>query len=368
MWVGLAWSCMGGQAATRDWGVERLGPGNLVVAVAGVLLATFGSWHVLEHGVGSGIIEATWTVFITVMLPLLSAGSVLVFYRWTETRDYVVARWVLGCIAALTLLAVWASFDSLVAGDYALASPTLILGANLGILFGAVAGINRARARRNAELVRRERAQREGLVTLNHLLRHHVLNGMTIIDGYADELRHEGASEEYVGVIEHQSERVVTLVENVQTLVDSVSGTTDTTAVDLTATVEHAVADIRETYPGATVDVDLEPAAVRANQYVRSVVDNLLANAVEHHDGDPRVEVTLQAGDPVVLRVADDGPGVPDPIRDSFERADGVATGLSGDGMGLYLVDTLVSSYGGTASIDPRDPRGTVVTVELPRA
>lgn len=356
------------QVTGRGWDTGRPGVGNLVVTFMGLLLATIGGWHVLEAGAGGTLVEAGWTVFINVLLPLLAAGFVLYFSLWTDGKDLVVARWVVGGIVALTILGAWASYDELLVGDLAAARSTFVLAGNLGILFGAVAGINRARARRNAELAERERAQREGLVTLNHLLRHHVLNGMTIIDGYADELRQDGASEEHVDVIERQSDRVVTLVENVQTLVESVSGTTDTTAVDLTATVEHAVADVRETHPEATVDVALEPAAVRANQYVRAVVDNLLANAVEHHDGDPRVEVTLEAGDPVVLRVVDDGPGVPEPIRKSFEGDEGVATGISGDGMGLYLVDTLVSGYGGTVSIAERDPRGTVVTVELPLA
>lgn len=359
---------MGSQATGSGWEMRRPGLGNLVVTLIGVLLAALGSWHVLESGVGGAHVEAAWTVFINVLLPLLAVGFVLYFDPWTEGIDLVVARWVVGGIVALTLLGAWASYESLLAGDLLAARPTFLLAGNLGILFGAVAGINRARARRNAALARRERAQREGLVTLNHLLRHHVLNGMTIIDGYADELRQEGASEDHVDVIERQSDRVVTLVENVQTLVQSVSGTTDVTPIDLAANVERTVADARETYPAATIDVDLEPATVSANEYVRAVVDNLLANAIEHHDGDPHVEVTLDAGDPVVLRVADDGPGVSEAIRDSFVGTDGVATGISGDGMGLYLVDTLVSGYGGSVTIESREPRGTVVTVELPRA
>lgn len=359
---------MTSQATGRSWVSGRPEVGHLVVILVGGLFAALGSWHVLATGTGATAVAAGWAVFINVLLPVLAVGFVLYLDPWTEAMDLVVARWVLGGIAALTLLGAWASYDVLLAGEFVAARGTFVLAGNLGILFGAVAGINRARARRNAELARRERAQREGLVTLNHLLRHHVLNGMTIIDGYADELRREGASADHVDVIERQSDRVVTLVENVQTLVESVSGTTDVAPVDLAVTVERAVVDARETYPTASIEADLEAATVPANQYVRAVVDNLLANAVEHHDGTPRVEVTLTAGDPVVLRVADDGPGVPDPIKASFSGREGVATGISGEGMGLYLVDTLVGGYGGTVSVEDRDPRGTVVTVELPHA
>lgn len=370
MFVEHGVAAMGPLGGGGEPGADRLVAGNLAVAAVGVALAAVGAWHVRESGVGSGPVAAGWSVFVNVLLPLLAVGFVLYFYRWTEAMDLVVARWVVGCTVALTVLGAWASFDSLIAGEFARSRPNLVLGANLGALFGAVAGINRARARRNAALVARERAQRQGLVALNHLLRHHVRNGMTIVDGYADELRREGATEEHVAIIEGQSERVVTLVENVQTLVESVSGTTDVEPVDLRRAVARSVADARERYPAATIDADAEPATVRGNEYVGAVLDNLIANAVEHHDGDAHVEVSLEAGDPTVLRVADDGPGVPDAIRRSFDGdGDGdVVTGISGDGIGLYLVATIVRGYGGSVDIQSRDPRGTIVTVELPLA
>lgn len=342
--------------------------GSWVVVAIGLCLSLFGGWHVFTSGVPGGVLESGSTLFINVGLPVVAVGVMLYAARKAPTREWTVARWMFGGILALGALAAWASADSLLAGEFMAARETLLLGANLGILFGVVTGVNRARAKQNAELAERERAQREGMAFLNHLLRHHVLNGMTIINGYTDELREEDVSPEHIEVIERQSDRIVTLVENVQTLVQSLSGEPEAKPVDIADVADRAVADARETYPNATVELEADSATVRADDFLRSVLDNLIANAVEHHDGEPSVNVTVEAGDPTVLQVEDDGPGIPDEVRQSFTEKDDMATGVAGDGLGLYLVHTLVTNYGGEVRIADNDPRGTVVTVELPRA
>ncbi|KKF39282.1 hypothetical protein FK85_29785 [Halorubrum saccharovorum] len=78
-------------------------------------------------------------------------------------------------------------------------------------------------------------------------------------------------------------------------------------------------------HPGVTVDADIaEAAPVRANEGLRSAVDNLVENAIEHAGP----EVTVRDGDErVTLTVADDGPGIPPERRDSLLDEGGV-TGL----------------------------------------
>lgn len=354
-------------------GLGRIGGlrgGSWAVAAVGIGLAALGGWHFSTSGAAAatGAVDMGWSLFINVGLPLGIAIAAVALVRRTGSQDRVVLRWVVGGVLALVGLAAWASFDAIVAGRFADARGAVVLGANLGLLFGTVAGLNHSRAIQNAELAERERAQREGMAFLNHLLRHHVLNGMTIINGYVEELHEEDVSDEHLEVIERQSDRIVSLVENVQALVESLSGDLDPRPVDVERVVRRAVADARETYPSATFEVETDSATVRATDLVRTVVDNLLANAVEHHDGDATVEVAVMAGDPVRIRITDDGPGVPDEIRAAFERRDDFSTGIAGEGMGLYLVHTLVRNYGGEVRIEEREPRGTVVTVELPRA
>lgn len=344
------------------------GGGGVVVAGIGLCLALVGGWHVWDVETADTAAGWGWILFINIGLPALTSLSVLYVLRRARISSWTVARWVVGGLLALALLGAWANVESLLVGEFADVRGSIVLGSNLGLLFGAVAGINRSHARKNAELVERERTQREGIAFLNYLLRHHVLNGVTIINGYTDELRRQDVSEEHVAVIERQSDRIVTLVENVQTLVQSVSGEAEPAPVDLSDVVERAVDDARETYPDATFDLDTEPTTVLANEFVGAVVDNVLSNAVEHHQGNAYVSVSVGGGDSPVLHVADDGPGISETIKTSFGTMEGTPADIAGDGLGLYLVHTLVESYGGTVRLEDNEPTGTVVLIEFRRS
>jgi len=101
---------------------------------------------------------------------------------------------------------------------------------------------------------------------------------------------------------------------------------------------------------------------------LHSIFRNLLTNAVQHNDREvPTVTVSASERDEtVVVRVADDGPGVSDEQKDEI-FAKGTKGGESaGTGLGLYLVETLVDTYGGSVHVEDNEPRGAVFVVELP--
>lgn len=100
---------------------------------------------------------------------------------------------------------------------------------------------------------------------------------------------------------------------------------------------------------------------------------NLLANAVLHNDSDdPRVVVDIESGDDAVqVTVADNGPGVPDEQREEIFGKGTQGLESSGTGIGLYLVQTLVTGYGGQVWVEngaAPDLSGAAFTVELPEA
>jgi signal transduction histidine kinase len=70
----------------------------------------------------------------------------------------------------------------------------------------------------------------------------------------------------------------------------------------------------------------------------------------------------------VVVRVADNGPGVPDDRKEAVFGRGEKGLRSTGTGLGLYLVDTLVDSYGGRVRVEDNDPEGAVFVVELPLA
>jgi two-component sensor histidine kinase len=94
------------------------------------------------------------------------------------------------------------------------------------------------------------------------------------------------------------------------------------------------------------------------------VVTELLQNAAEHAfpEGEPgSIELVAERdGDDLVVRVRDDGVGLPD----GFDLA-------TSDGLGLEIVRTLVTTeLGGTLSMGPpaEGGHGTEVVLDLPRA
>ena len=102
---------------------------------------------------------------------------------------------------------------------------------------------------------------------------------------------------------------------------------------------------------------------------LRRAVRNLGENAARHAKG--RVEIALvDGGDDVVLSVDDDGPGIPESERDRvlqrFVRLDEARSrDDGGSGLGLSIVDEVVSAHGGTLSIGQSPLGGARVQVTL---
>jgi CheY-like chemotaxis protein len=96
---------------------------------------------------------------------------------------------------------------------------------------------------------------------------------------------------------------------------------------------------------------------------LRSVVGNLIVNALEATGGKGPVDVSLRSdADRVRLRIADQGPGLPD--GELFAAF--FSTKSSGTGLGLWLVRRLVAEAGGSISAGARRGGGAVFDVELP--
>ena len=145
--------------------------------------------------------------------------------------------------------------------------------------------------------------------------------------------------------------------------------------VDLTRLVLDGVDDARAAGPDHrwTLDLPEEPVTVSGDAHrLQQVVANLLANARLHTPAGTKVSVSL-AEEPgtIALRVADDGPGVPDDVRptvfERFTHADRRRPGAgSGAGLGLAIVAAVIDAHGGTVELDSR-PGATVFTVRLHR-
>ncbi|MFB6103223.1 MAG: ATP-binding protein [Haloplanus sp.] len=219
---------------------------------------------------------------------------------------------------------------------------------------------------------------RDQLRALNRVLRHDIRNDMQIILGLARLLGDhvDEAGQDRLRTIIDTGEHVVELTRSSRDLSRTVAGETELPLepVSLSATLQAEIDRRRKAFDHATITIDGEvpDVRVRANDLLSSVFRNLLNNAVQHNDrAEPTVEVSadLVRGDHRVrVRVADDGPGIPDDRKETAFGKDEKGIDSEGTGLGLYLVESLVDHYGGRIWIEDNFPRGTAVVVELPLA
>jgi two-component system OmpR family sensor kinase len=107
---------------------------------------------------------------------------------------------------------------------------------------------------------------------------------------------------------------------------------------------------------------------------LRQVIDNLLSNVRAHTPPGTEVRVSVEPeGEGAVITVADDGPGMePDEAAHIFERFyrsdPSRSRSHGGAGLGLSIVNAIVSNHGGTVSAEGRVGAGTTFTVHLPPA
>jgi signal transduction histidine kinase len=108
---------------------------------------------------------------------------------------------------------------------------------------------------------------------------------------------------------------------------------------------------------------------------LRSVVMNLLSNAVEYNRPAGKVELscTSENGDGLKLKVADTGPGigaahVPH-LFEPFYRVDGARESDAGHlGLGLSLVQAHVQAMSGTCRVESEPGVGTTFYVDIPES
>ncbi|WP_251329487.1 PAS domain-containing protein [Haloplanus pelagicus] len=220
---------------------------------------------------------------------------------------------------------------------------------------------------------RRLERQRDNLEILNQVVRHDIRNDLQVVLGYVESLR-TFVGEDRTAHVERAVESARDAVEITETAGDvaevMLTADAETKPVGLGCVLDEQVSEVRSTYEDTvlTTDGTIPDVDVRADNMLGSVFRNLLTNAVEHNDGAIR-KVTVAAAadaDTATVRVADNGPGIPDDRKDAiFEEGEkGLDSG--GTGLGLYLAETLVDRYGGDIRVGDNDPNGAVFTVELP--
>ena len=141
---------------------------------------------------------------------------------------------------------------------------------------------------------------------------------------------------------------------------------------DLAQVLVDVAAELGPVAGAHELSLDVRPATVDgARDELHRMALNLIQNAFQHTPDGTRVHATVaQVGDRVRLVVEDDGPGVPDELRDEvfdrFVRAEGDRGGSVG--LGLSIVRAVARSHGGDVVLEDPPNGGSRFVVTLPAA
>ncbi|QLH77104.1 HAMP domain-containing histidine kinase [Halosimplex rubrum] len=375
---------MTGDASAEAGGFPRQVVGSaalLTVTMVAEAIARASGWGQWTGG-GALVFTGEFLVGVVTTIPFL-VGIGYVGYRLPEgdldpERYPRVRRWFVGSAVAsavfnLVLIAVIGTTS--VGMFVAWVRWSAAVGAGIGL----AVGLSEAKAiQRSVDAARAEfraehaASQRDFLDYLNGLLRHEILNATQVISGNAEVLRNDHdpgtAAHDRGTTIYRQSQDVTEVIQNVRELLHATWTEKPLESVDAASVLRAQIETADSRYDEATFEADVpERALVEANPLLGRVFGNLLANAVEHSDGPVSVSVTMAvADDEVSVRVADDGPGVPQgEVSDLFDRPDTLAVD---HGIGLYLSAKLVEQYRGTIDLAENGGDGAVFRVRLPRA
>lgn len=246
---------------------------------------------------------------------------------------------------------------------------------SLNTLAGRVANVVERLQAAELETIRNDQLAALGQLAAG--LAHELRNPLTAIRTLVEVARSRGADAQLDGRdLEVVEEEITRLDSTLQSFLDYARPPKlERRPIDIREVVQRTVqlANARADVQSIVIDVAVpdEPVIVSADaEQLRQVLLNLLLNALDALKTGGRIEVrasTDAATNQVVLRVSDNGPGIPESIRKTvFDPF--ISSKPSGTGLGLTICRRIVESHGGTITAENSPGGGAVLTIGLPRS
>ena len=142
--------------------------------------------------------------------------------------------------------------------------------------------------------------------------------------------------------------------------------------IDLGALTRDVLADFSPSALDAGIELSLEPVpegsvvVLGVEAAVRSALANLVGNALMHARGAARIVANLSRGS---VSISDDGAGIsPTSQLNLIEPFLTGATAKEGHGLGLSIIQEIMTVHAGTLSITSQPGRGTTACLRFPEA
>ncbi|PSQ31070.1 HTR-like protein [Halobacteriales archaeon SW_6_65_46] len=214
------------------------------------------------------------------------------------------------------------------------------------------------------------RQRQQQLTVLNRVLRHNLRNEMTVIKGHANLLREQVTDEQLelpAEAITEASESLLSIAEKAQEFDRLKQRDPYVTETDVVELLEEIRTELLGSFPGATVELDVQTPTIRADPAMLTVaLSNLVENALIHGPGEASfaaVRVVTTDDGRVECTVADRNDRIDDVEIDPLQAGD--ETQLEhGSSIGLWIVTWSVTAMNAEIEFDYDD--GNVITISLP--
>jgi signal transduction histidine kinase len=139
--------------------------------------------------------------------------------------------------------------------------------------------------------------------------------------------------------------------------------------------IDECVQFLKQKFPSAIIKVGLiqeMPEILADYSAIRSVIINLLENAIKYSDSVPEINIGLTSTkERCNIEISDIGIGIaPNERKKIFEKFYRVGNEdqrkTKGTGLGLYIVDQIVRAHNGTITVSSNQPKGTIFNIFLP--
>jgi len=249
----------------------------------------------------------------------------------------------------------------------------------VAIWMGATSTENRAARKIEDAIHEAEQGRRRFLRRLDHEMK----NPLTGLRAALVNLQEAQSKDERIRAGENAKraqERLSVLLTDLRKLADLEERQIEREKVDVPDLLDDVVEAARTipAYEGRNISLFVTkipspfPCVIGDRDLLVLAMYNLVENALKFTSADEPVEVrALEDGKAIVVEVADSGAGIQsEDLAKIFEELyrGNNARGTEGSGLGLALVNRIVTLHGGQIFVRSRqeNPRGTVFTVRLP--
>jgi signal transduction histidine kinase len=344
-----------------------------LVAIATVVLQLLPTTGALAAGSAAAIGETGTAIQLAAIGSVAIWVALGVWSMWVGLHARHIFAW-FGLLFFALAFARMVWFVPTDVGSIGMAGPSLLQGYGLlCAVLGATSELSRAYVEQGNKLLdsvtctRAAEARIEVELATQAEREHEAVNALAAIEGatltlqrYQDRLDPQAR--------EQLAEAVSGEVQRLQQLVRVAPAVPATGRFRLTEAFAAVITCAR--WQGSTVSCDIPEHLVAIGQPAETaqVLQNLLQNAARYAGGEVVVRASLR-DERVVLRVEDDGPGIPEDERtEIFTRGmrGSTAGSAPGSGLGLYISARLMREQGGDIAVESSPSGGGCFVLTLP--